>query len=350
MAEIGTIVDAASKAGFQGEDLITAVAVALAESSGNEKANNAGMNSNGTVDYGLWQINSIHGPDLGRVYDPYYNASLAFKVYSDRDHTFAPWVAYDKGSYRRFLDQAREAVGNEAQYGHPTTDVDSAGRPWGTLEQTQEPRSGRLRAESMLATLAQAVASRSQGVDRSSLDPDAELEELSVSSEGDFTERINAVLQSRVEGDELPGGEPVEVPEVAADETGAWQGIPDNLDIQSWLDTGLKENAARGAAIARAFGFGGTIHGVGARGNKSDHPTGNAIDLMTLDDVDTGWTMAKYFLDNRDGLGVKYIIFQDRIASASNGWEWRDYSHPAGRTDPTALHMDHPHISFTGGQ
>jgi hypothetical protein len=40
-------------------------AIAMRESHGNPAANNAGLNSNGTVDHGLWQVNDIWANDPG---------------------------------------------------------------------------------------------------------------------------------------------------------------------------------------------------------------------------------------------------------------------------------------------
>lgn len=117
------------------------------------------------------------------------------------------------------------------------------------------------------------------------------------------------------------------------------------------VPSGLQPNAARGAAAARQLlGFTGTIGGLGERSNKSDHPHGNAIDLMTHQDTELGWRLADWYWQNRDGLGVTYIIFNGKIASPRNGWQWRPYRHPSGKSNPTLDHDDHVHVSFRGGQ
>lgn len=85
-----------------------AVAVALAESGGDTAATNT--NTNGTVDRGLWQINSVHRQfDAGRLSDPRYNASAAFQLYAARGRTFKDWVTYNKGTYKQFLPRAMKA-------------------------------------------------------------------------------------------------------------------------------------------------------------------------------------------------------------------------------------------------
>lgn len=123
--------------------------------------------------------------------------------------------------------------------------------------------------------------------------------------------------------------------------------MPDLNDVtpgKGGVPNGLQENAARGAAAVRkAFGFDGAIGGLGKRDNPSDHPDGNAIDVMTNSNVELGEEIADFFVANRDALGVKYVIFNRTIWSARNDWQPRRM---ADRGSPTANHVDHPHISF----
>lgn len=70
--------------------------VAMAESGGYQYA--VDHDSNGTVDRGLWQINSIHGH--WSSYNAITNARGA-KVISDDGHDWRPWVTYDTGAFRR---------------------------------------------------------------------------------------------------------------------------------------------------------------------------------------------------------------------------------------------------------
>ncbi len=101
----------AAAAGFKGvKDLPTAAAIAFAESSGNPSATN--KNSNGSTDYGLWQINSVHGALLkqGEWSNPADNAKMAYKVYSDAGNSFKPWVTYKTGAYLKYMAQATASV------------------------------------------------------------------------------------------------------------------------------------------------------------------------------------------------------------------------------------------------
>jgi TP901 family phage tail tape measure protein len=71
--------------------------IALAESGGNPSLNNAGLNSDGSIDYGLWQINSIHGHSPSAMYDPIKNARAAADILSSQG--IGAWSAYNNGSY-----------------------------------------------------------------------------------------------------------------------------------------------------------------------------------------------------------------------------------------------------------
>ncbi|MGW5723787.1 transglycosylase SLT domain-containing protein [Amycolatopsis sp. NPDC003865] len=104
-------------AGFRGQGLTTAVAVALAESGGRTTAHNATPPDDS---YGLWQINMLGalGPQRRRQYhlksddelfDPATNARVAHRVSGD-GHDFTPWSTYTNGAYEHHLAAAREAA------------------------------------------------------------------------------------------------------------------------------------------------------------------------------------------------------------------------------------------------
>lgn len=83
------VFDAAVAGGFSGDDLPVAVAVAFAESLGDPEAVN--FNRDGSVDRGLWQVNSIHGFD-GDLFNPIYNAESAFWVFERQG--WRAWYAH----------------------------------------------------------------------------------------------------------------------------------------------------------------------------------------------------------------------------------------------------------------
>lgn len=75
-----------------------AAAVALAESSGNPAATN--HNTNGSIDRGLWQINSVHGTQS--TTDVVGNVKAAIAI-SNNGANWAPWRTYVSGAYKQFL-------------------------------------------------------------------------------------------------------------------------------------------------------------------------------------------------------------------------------------------------------
>ena len=98
--EIG---QAAAAAGFPADQIPMAVAVALAESSGRPNATN--RNRNGSTDYGLWQINSVHGALLrdGSWSNPTDNARMAYKVWKQAGSSWRPWVTYKTGAANNIM-------------------------------------------------------------------------------------------------------------------------------------------------------------------------------------------------------------------------------------------------------
>lgn len=103
--------------------------------------------------------------------------------------------------------------------------------------------------------------------------------------------------------------------------------------------------AAAGDEVTRVLGrMPGGIGGVGARANASDHPSGFALDFMTMNNVGLGNRVAGYLTANWQRLAIKYLIWLQRIASRPG--DWRPM---ADRGSRTANHMDHVHASFLGG-
>jgi peptidoglycan hydrolase CwlO-like protein len=103
----------AQKAGFTGQNLIIAVAVALAESGGDAYAE-GDVAIGGS--FGLWQVFCMAHPDLippsnpdsVAWYDPYQNAQFAYQISGGSN--WYPWSTYKHGTYQSFMDEARAAV------------------------------------------------------------------------------------------------------------------------------------------------------------------------------------------------------------------------------------------------
>ncbi|WP_199819847.1 transglycosylase SLT domain-containing protein, partial [Streptomyces sp. NRRL S-118] len=98
-------------AGFRGDALVTAVAVALAESSCNPSASNVQNNTPPSTDRGLWQINDYWHPEVDDAcaYEPQCNANAAFDI-SSGGTDWQPWSTYNQGLHWRHMDEARAAV------------------------------------------------------------------------------------------------------------------------------------------------------------------------------------------------------------------------------------------------
>jgi hypothetical protein len=79
----------------------TAAAIAQAESGGG--ANSYNRNTNGTIDRGLWQINSVHGTKS--TFDVMANARAAVNI-SNNGQNWNPWTTFTSGAYKRYLNGA----------------------------------------------------------------------------------------------------------------------------------------------------------------------------------------------------------------------------------------------------
>jgi len=116
------IVQLARGAGWRDEAVITAVAICRAESDYYTAAWND-QNPDGSTDYGLWQINSVHiGAVVGgrtvtaeALKDPVFNAEVAHDlVYRGRSYSFRAWASYGVGG--RYEQYRESAIVSQANY------------------------------------------------------------------------------------------------------------------------------------------------------------------------------------------------------------------------------------------
>ncbi|MEY9863210.1 hypothetical protein ABH935_008859 [Catenulispora sp. GAS73] len=93
----------------QEPQIVVAIAVAMAESSCDPGAVN--VNSGGSEDRGLWQLNSVYHPEVSNAcaFQIQCNADAAWKA-SDHGADWSPWSAYNNGSWRSFVGDARAAI------------------------------------------------------------------------------------------------------------------------------------------------------------------------------------------------------------------------------------------------
>lgn len=107
----GQLISYAEKAGFNADQAVIMAAIALAESGGIINAV-GGPNSNGTYDYGTWQINSSHTQfDRSRLLsDPQYNADAAYAIFKQQG--YQAWSTYNNGAYKNWLYIVQSSVKN----------------------------------------------------------------------------------------------------------------------------------------------------------------------------------------------------------------------------------------------
>lgn len=84
-------------------DCKTALAIARAESKINPEAYN--INTNNTIDVGIFQINSVHfskdGCSLKDLVDEYKNVDCAYQIWEASG--WHPWVAFTNGAFKENL-------------------------------------------------------------------------------------------------------------------------------------------------------------------------------------------------------------------------------------------------------
>lgn len=87
-----------NQAGGNPQQASMAAAIAMAESGGNTGATDC--DTNGSVDRGLWQINSVHGSQS--TYDVMGNARAAVSI-SNNGTNWSPWVTFQTGAYLKYM-------------------------------------------------------------------------------------------------------------------------------------------------------------------------------------------------------------------------------------------------------
>ncbi len=100
---------------FKKHRAITAVAVGMAESSCEPKARGrngpTGGCPNGSVDRGLWQLNSCYHSEVSKhcAFKADCNARATKRI-SDKGRDWTPWSVYNSGIYKQYLEVAKQAV------------------------------------------------------------------------------------------------------------------------------------------------------------------------------------------------------------------------------------------------
>ncbi len=117
----------------------------------------------------------------------------------------------------------------------------------------------------------------------------------------------------------------------------------------------LSQQTIRGAQFAYAMGHKSSIGGI-REDSIDDHPTGIAIDIHARDlsqavppgpEFDFLNSLAETYRLNSGALSVEYVIWNNKIASGRNNFQWRPYSNYEGSGSPSQRHTNHIHVSFS---
>jgi hypothetical protein len=120
------LVRLARAGGWRGRNAQIAAAVAYAESRGNQHARH--VNSDGSIDLGPWQVNSVHGFDSGRlVNDAVYSAKAAHDVWEHQG--WGAWTTFRSGAYKAYLDDAHAAARTKASHSSTSSSSSSFSAP-----------------------------------------------------------------------------------------------------------------------------------------------------------------------------------------------------------------------------
>lgn len=87
----------------------TAIAIIQAESGGNSAARN--VNTDGSIDRGLWQINNKAHPEVSDAcaFNPECSTLAALRI-SNQGKNFTPWTTFVSGAYQKFLQAGGSTV------------------------------------------------------------------------------------------------------------------------------------------------------------------------------------------------------------------------------------------------
>lgn len=112
----------ARQAGFSEALIPTAVAISIAENdTGAVDRVSILPNSDGSRDYGMWQINDKAHADLFARFPQWWsvqNANMARAVYDEAGQSWRPWTTYKTGAYKAHMargEAAAKAAGPTAQ-------------------------------------------------------------------------------------------------------------------------------------------------------------------------------------------------------------------------------------------
>jgi hypothetical protein len=136
-------------------------------------------------------------------------------------------------------------------------------------------------------------------------------------------------------------------PAVTPENIGSLGRIPKTLPLPAFRFGGYgrvaPHVAAAGDEIQKMLG---EFEVGGFRAGPPDHGTGHALDFMTYADKAKGDRIVAHMMQHASRLGIKYLIWQQKINDVRNnrGWEQME-----DRGSITQNHYDHVHASFMPG-
>lgn len=116
---IQEIIQLVKSVGFSESNAPIIAAIAMAESGGNPLAK--GVNKDGSIDRGLFQINNKWHSEVpdSCAYNPKCAAKAAYQI-SNGGKSFSAWVTYTNGAYKKYLPGSSESLG-QSQTGSNTS-------------------------------------------------------------------------------------------------------------------------------------------------------------------------------------------------------------------------------------
>ncbi|KLJ08180.1 hypothetical protein EMPG_16371 [Blastomyces silverae] len=116
--------------------------------------------------------------------------------------------------------------------------------------------------------------------------------------------------------------------------------IPENRCKRHVIDAGYKILGANPGKVRSVICY-------GKRSNKSEHPLGLALDLMTGAHSPNGQPLAEWVMRHAGSLKVTYVIWGQKIWEAGEKVRgWGSWEKMENRGGVTANHWDHVHVSF----
>jgi hypothetical protein len=83
------------------DDAQMALSISQAEN-GNRGCKRTHLNTDGSVDVGIFQINNKWHGHKGDLYDCTENIKIAYQIY--KTSGWYPWVVYNTGAYKKYLE------------------------------------------------------------------------------------------------------------------------------------------------------------------------------------------------------------------------------------------------------